>query len=329
MTRLILFVVSLSVASFELTANAQASSTRTEASEARVSPISMSPNTPGIDVTDKMIERWGLQAELSKRQLEAVGVKSGKLDTDRMRTILFDLDFRAKRFIDYVDINIGRSLGEPLRSDIQTSNRPINWNDLAILDDFIADAVTFGGFNTQREDEFRRALQDAASQNESIERSRARIAASRLLGEARNSAARVARGYKIFGDILRRELETRESVRNVGLVMEVRSLTTKQPTISPLTRVTMRCGGEPDLGLLFTQRKRECSELGVCRIESFAEADRIASHATVFDKLSKGGRRYLDGCLIAASMMIDGLEINPELPGKFTLHTSQSGELPP
>ncbi len=290
--------------------------------DAKISPIALSANVPGLEFTAPTINRLATQSELNTKQLESLGlVAGGKLDDAAIRKV-FQMadDFPARRFVDFFDGAFGKPQD---RADAS------NWKAASTLEGFIKDAVLFGGFNADRERDLRAALETAGVPGDEPDQVKARGTAYRMLSEARQASLKTARGYRQLVDLLRRELEGREFVQNIGLVVEVRT-GGKQPTLAPVSLVTMECNpkpGAPAPTLVFTQRKRDCNEQGVCRIESFADiAKGGRDYKVVFDELARNGRTYLDGCQLNTKMLIDGSEVNKRLPGRFTSHTAPSSK---
>jgi len=221
-------------------------------------------------------------------------------------------DSRIRNFIEYFDQGLARS---------QDRAQARNWKSIGLVEPFIEDAVNFGGFDSIREDELRQALSLAATEGDSPEHVQARATSFKLLSDARQAAVKTARGYRQLVDLLRRDLESREQVKNIGLVVEVRTVN-RQPTLSPLSMVSMECASGPrPQKLVFSLRRRTCNDFGVCRVESSADiAKGGVEYQAVFDKLATEGRAYLDGCAILTTMLVDGAEISRKLPGRFTSH---------
>jgi hypothetical protein len=282
----------------------------------------MSANTPGLEISDKAMERLVSQTELSYSQLETLGLRPGKIDEQTIRKLLqldSEDDSVSRRFIDFFDANVGRP------QERAKTAETIDWSMISVLDAFIEDAVTLGGFDKTRADQLRNALKEAARKGDEPAQIRARSTAYVLLSEARQTAVRTARGYRQLVAALKRELEGREFVPNIGMVIEIRT-SAKQPIISPLSFVTMECGQNPRGNsapmLVFDQRRRDCNEFGVCRVESIAEVSKGPEYEVVFQELQKNGRTYLDGCVLHTQLLIDGVEVARQLPGKFTSHTA-------
>ena len=285
--------------------------------DAKISPIALSANVPGIEITQAMINRLAAQSELTIKQLESLGLVAGeKHDAQGIAKIIRSTDdFRARRYIELVDGSFGKVQD---RADVR------NWQSIAKLEPFIQDAVSLGGLDSNRERRLRQTLEAAAVDGDVPEQVEARATAYAMLLDVRQVALKTARGLRQASELLRKELESREFVQNIGLVVELRT-TAKQPTISPLSLVTMQChSAAPAPMLVFSQRKRECNDQGVCRIESIAEVSKGNDYKAVFDTLQRDGRRYLDGCVLNANMMVDGTEIQRTLPGKFMSHTAPS-----
>lgn len=291
---------------------------QSESPDTRISPIAMSANVPGLEITANTINRWSTQTELSSKQVESLGLVQGKLEEKDIRKLLLSADDSpARRYADFFDGIFGKPQD---RADAR------NWKSASTFEVFIKDAVRFGGFDRERERELRDALTVAATAGDGPDQVKARGTAYRLLSEARQAALKTARSYRQLVDLLKRELESREFAQNqnIGLVIEVRT-SAKQPTLSPVSIVTMECGPKSSGSaptLVFAQRKRECNDQGVCRIESIAETNKGREYRAVFEDLWNDGRTYLDGCLLNTKMLIDGVEINRVLPGKFTSHTA-------
>ncbi|MBI3527861.1 MAG: hypothetical protein HY067_07820 [Betaproteobacteria bacterium] len=294
-------------------------SAQSKSEDTTISPISMSANIPGLEISPNTIERWATQAELSLQQVEKMGLRPGYYDEmgiRKLRKIGGDQDLR--RFIEYFDLEFGKTIDNVSLG---------TWERVSTLDAFIEDAVTFGDFDSRREADLRNSLRDAA--NEKIDdetRIKARSVAYRILSDARLAAVRKSRGYRLLADVLKRELEGREFVKNIGMIVEIRT-SAKQPTISPVSLVTMECESSDSANrdlptLVFTQRKRDCNEFGICRVESIAEVSKGPSYKTVFEALQIDGRKYLDGCSLITKMLIDGVEITRTLPGLFISHTA-------
>jgi hypothetical protein len=241
-------------------------------------------------------------------------LEPGKLGEESIHKLL-DLgdDSQSRRFIGFFD----QLFGKPI------DNLPpeIAWSGAASEPAFIQDAVELGEFDSKREEELRTAVMSATYEPDTATRNRFRATAFRLLSEARQSAARRARGYRQLVEVLK--LESREFVQNIGMVIEIRTAA-RQPTISPLSLVTMECRSDSLKGsaptLRFTQRKRECNEFGVCRVESIAEVKDQREYQAVFKQLQSNGRKFLDECSLNTKMLIDGEEITRVLPGLFTSH---------
>jgi hypothetical protein len=286
--------------------------------DVKISPIALSANVPGIEITQATINRLAAQSELTVKQIENLDVVAGKYDTQGIAKMIRSADdFPARRFVEFMDGNFGK---------VQDRAEVRNWQAVAKLEPFIEDAVTLGGLDPSQEQKLRSALEAAAVDGDTPQQVAARGTAYALLSDVRQAALKTARGFRQVSELLRKELESREFVQNIGLVVELRT-TAKQPTISPLFLVTMECDlktAKPAPKLVFSQRKRECNDQGVCRLESIAEVSKGNEYMAVFDALQRNGRSYLDGCMLNANMLVDGTEIQRTLPGKFMSHTAPS-----
>jgi len=295
------------------------------ADEIKISPISMTANDSGLEITSKNIDRWIEQTELSPKQLEALGLKAGILNESLIRN-LFTIgdDIQSRRFIDYFDSAV------QFKSEFVSQQFPQTlfaaateqWQSLLTYDRFLEDAIAIGGFDQGWGVRLRNELIDADKSGDPAVQVRALNKVRAQLYEVRQAAVRRARGYRQLAEILRRELSNREFHPNIAFVVEIRSAS-RQPTIAPLTEVTLECttdSSKTSSTILFTQRKRDCNEYGVCKIESMALVSGEAVTTTLFDKLKTSGRSYLDSCQLKTKMLIDGNEIIRELPGKFTSH---------
>jgi len=290
----------------------------TDFSDPKISPISLSANVPGIEITQVMINRLAAQSELTVKQIENLGVRAGKYDALGIAKILRSVDdFRARRFIDFMDGTFGK---------VQDRAEVRNWQAVAKVEPFIEEVVSLGGLDSDQEKNLRSTLETAAVDGDAPQQVAARSAAYTLLSNVRQTALKTARGFRQVSELLRKELESREFVQNIGLVIELRTAA-KQPTISPLLLIAMQCDSKttaPAPKLVFSQRKRDCNDQGVCRLESIAEVSKGNEYLVVFDALQRNGRSYLDGCVLNASMLIDGTEIQRTLPGKFMSHIPPS-----
>ena len=280
-----------------------------------ISPISLSANVPGLEVSPQLIERLAVRTELSRSEIEDLGLRIGKLREEDVRKLLnLERTSAVSRYVEYFDTAFG---------DSPEQTESIVWQRTAETEDFIADAISLGGFDWNRELYLRKSLKKAAGEGDNPEQIEARMAAYQLFREARRGAVRKARGYRQFVETLGLELDRREFDQNVGMVVDIRT-SVERPTISPLSLVTMRCAEEPGVGtiptLVFHERRRKCDDFGVCRVESVAALDDGPEYEALFMALKFDGRSYLDGCSIITQMLIDGAEVVRELPGKFTSH---------
>jgi hypothetical protein len=285
---------------------------KSDSPDVKVSPIAMSANEPGLELTPAMIDRLATQSELTAKQLESIGLVPGKLDDAAIRNVFrIADDYPSRRFVEFVDGTFSKPQD---RADAK------NWESVSKVEAFIVDAVTLGGFDAQRARQLRETLETAAIAGDLPAQVAARNTAYRLLSEARQTALKTARGYRTVVELLKRELDGREFVQSIGLTLEVRT-NAKQPTLAPVSIVTMECVNRSKVSLVFLQRKRGCTDLGVCRIESSADLKSTESKE-VFVELKKDGRAYLDRCVLNTKMLIDGAEVSRTLPGKFTSHTT-------
>lgn len=289
-----------------------------------ISPISMTANSAGLEITSKILDRWSSQTELTVEQLASLGLVPGKLDEGRYKQVLgSDLERRARNFGEFVDRGVFRFD----RNQFSPSSREFtpSWDFLSSTEDFIADAVYFGNFDAVSEQRLRAALREA-SQEKAPNELGASTTAFKMLSDSRVGAIKFSRGYRQLTELLRRELGAREAVRNIGLVLEVRTKGREQATISPLLRVTTICNKGPKIEILFAQRRRDCNDLGVCRVESVAEVPGNDNYELAYENLAKNGRNFLDQCNLETIMLVDGAEISRLLPGKFTSHTALTAQ---
>ena len=275
-----------------------------------ISPISLSANLPGLKISPQLIERLVLRTDLNRSEVEQLGLRVGELSEQDLRNLLDSEPYLVpQRYIRYFDMRFEDASKQP-GSKV--------WKSVSGLESFIRDAISLGGFDRQEETRLRQSLMKAAKKGDKPEQLEARTKVYQLLLEARMGAVRKARGYRQLVDTLEIELDgRREFDWNIALVVDIRT-NAKRPTISPLSLVTMRCAGEPDAEFVFHERRRECDEFGVCRIEAVAAVDDGPQYKALFRALRYDGRDYLDKCKIITKMLIDGAEVSSELPGKFT-----------
>ena len=312
----------LMAATFFLSLSSQAQNRKVppgaQSSLVSISPISMTANAGGLEVTKATLEKWAAQTELTTDQLESFGVGAGKWDETLLRKVVGSaLERRARTFSEFVDRGVFRL---DRNSTMQASAEfAPSWGFLATSEEFIADAIYFGKFDRDKELRLRAALR-SASQEKGINDLGSSTVAFTLLSDSRIGAIKVSRGYRQLTEILRRELNVQEAVKNIGIVMEVRTKGREQATISPVSRVTLNCATGSKSTLVFSQRRRDCNELGVCRVESLAELTGNSSYESVYNRLSGEGRTFLDQCNLETTMLIDGEEVTRVSPGKFTSH---------
>lgn len=289
--------------------------------ETKISPISMSANSPGFEVTQRTLDRWVAQTDLSYKQLDTLGIRTGVLDEAAVRRLLdSEVEFRARGFVDFVD-NVLRGERGSL-SRVNNDNLTIPWSTLNSIEPFLRDAVQFGGFDTKQETRFREAITSAALLPKEGGNFESAAIATKMILDARQGASRLARGYRQLVDLIRKELEGREASASVVFVFEV-STSTRQPTLAPIVQVTLRCGPSDPIVLVFDQKKRECNDSGICKVEATASVSKGSGYRSVYDSLKSDGRKYLDKCTLDTIVFVDGVEIIRPLPGRFTSITGQ------
>jgi len=296
-----------------------------------ISPISMTANTPGIDVTSMKIENWSVQTELTPKQLEGLGLELGIMN-DSMINKLSALgdDGQSRKLIDFLDSMIQFRSERSSQSNAtfdQPSHEP--WRTLSkasTVYNFIQESVIIGRFDNTWESNLRNSLADAALDGNADPQVAARNIVRAKLFEARQSAVRRARSYRQLADIIRREAENRELVKNIAMVVEI-SAGPKQPTISPRSEVTFECTSEPSTKkpstLIFMQRKRDCKESNVCSIESIAKVSMGEDYEYIYNKLKSFGSAYLDTCNLMTRMLIDSTDVTRDIPGNFASYVGK------
>ena len=274
--------------------------------EPTVSPISMSAAKPGIEVTQAVIDRWALQTDLQSTHFKLLDVAPATISERDLRTLLESpVDLRAQRFVDLADRHI-------LRADRSTwgteSGRALM---LALSNEslFIKDIVDFGGLDPKQTEALLAKMQTGDLESSAY--------FTKVVADARQGAVRFSRGYRQLTEILRKELDGRDMSASITLVVDIRA-PGRQPTISPLTHVTMKCGRQGAPVLVLDQKRRDCNDFGVCRIESSAPITKGGEYQQVYDNLATPGRSYLDSCTLGTTMLVDGLEVVRNLPGKYT-----------
>lgn len=285
------------------------------AAETFISPISLSANVPGLTISPKLIEQLIVRTGLSRSELELLRLQPRKLDEEDVQRLLeSEREFTLSRFVRFFDIRF-RGSSEQEKSSV--------WRSVGRVKGFISDAISLGGLDQERKDILRDSLKKAAKKGDDQEQIEARVTAHQLLREARDVAVRRARGYRQLIDALGLKLGRRDLEQNIGMILEVRT-SAQRPTISPLSRVTIECAKWSDTGmipkLVFRERRRECGDFGVCRVESIATLGDGPGFIALFKALKDNGRRLLDGCSITTEMLIDGEEVEKTLPGRFTSH---------
>ena len=285
----------------------------------RISPIEMTANAPGIEISGKTIDRWVSDTGISSKELSALGLQAGKLGPSEIaesRAAVETADAQGRAFVEFVDQEFGKS-AEKVKARV--------WSWAHGADSFAEEISEMGRFEGSRKKELRRLFDDAATAADAEVQSTARFNAHRLVSEARQSAVQRARGYRLLAEALDRESGGLDAVENIGMIIEIGS-SEKQPTISPVSRVGMDCKSSvfqtypaPE-SLVFTRRKLDCNDSGVCRVESIAEVTKGPEYEDVYKKLKTDGRNYLDDCLLRIQVFVDGEEVTTTLPGLFTSH---------
>ena len=292
------------------------------AGDITVSPISLSANTPGVEVTQKTLERWSAQTELSLEQMAQLDLKPGIMDEALINKLtVIGEDAQSKKFVDFIDsmVQFRNDRTQQTAGPDLSSSEP--WRTLLTVDQFYKDVAAIGGFDDQWVNELRTTLTTASKSGAANAQVSARNLARVKLFEARQRAVKRAKSYRHLADLIRRETEGREVTKNIAMVVEVRS-GARQPTIATRSEVTMECEADKSREkaptLQFVQRKRECNDAGVCKVESIADISKGADYEYVYSNLMTGGRAYLDTCKIKTRMFIDGENVDRSLPGNFT-----------
>lgn len=295
----------------------------------KLSPTSLSAVQSGLTVTEATIRRWIAATELSEEQLKMFGFGIGTLGEEKLRAFIeTSEDRQARRFIEHYDSFAASTLIQRDVSSSRVDKFPKGWGDSFAwqelsLRPFVDDAVELGRFTTEGRAQLSEALRIASQASDSLDTVRARATASRMLDEARRAGVKRARGYKLLVDAVKKEMEGRDFVQSIALVVEVGS-GDRQPTIAPLTISNLLCTGGPQGELVFTQRQRDCSDRGVCKVDSVASVLDNPSYKAVFKALEgEGGRKYLDSCKLKTTMLIDGVEIERTISGRFISHSPQ------
>lgn len=278
-----------------------------------ISPISLSANQPGMELSKPFIELLVVRTELSITELEMLGIRVGKLSEEDVQKMLELIRLSGNnQYIRYFDMRFGVS------SEI---SQPEIWRHISQIEPFISDAISLGNFDGPKETRLRRLITTAAEDGKDPGQASARSEAYQLFLEARKSADRKARAYQKLSQLLDFELENRVFNKNVGMVVDIRA-NVKRPTISPLSLVTIRCDKKSSPEWVFREHKRVCDDLGICRVESIATLEHNPDILALFEDLKSHGRIYLDRCNIITKMLIDGTEVVRTLPGKFTSTSS-------
>ena len=197
----------LMAATFFLSLSSQAQNRKVppgaQSSLVSISPISMTANAGGLEVTKATLEKWAAQTELTTDQLESFGVGAGKWDETLLRKVVGSaLERRARTFSEFVDRGVFRL---DRNSTMQASAEfAPSWGFLATSEEFIADAIYFGKFDRDKELRLRAALR-SASQEKGINDLGSSTVAFTLLSDSRIGAIKVSRGYRQLTEILRRE----------------------------------------------------------------------------------------------------------------------------
>lgn len=280
--------------------------------EVWISPVSLTANEPGLELSEAFIELLVVRSELTYPELEKLGIRPGMLPESAVRTLLESLsDFNTSRYIRFFDATFGET------SDLSLPNNV--WQRISEFDSFISDAIVLGDLDEKKEGLLRRSLEIAGKGEGTTEIFSARSQAFRLLLDARTNASRKARAYRKLSQALDLELSKRVFEQSIGMVVDIRTKA-KRSTISPVSLVRIQCNDKekPSLNLIFRERKRECDELGTCRVESISTLRDNQDALHLFNRLRESGRNYLDQCTMTTKMLIDGSEVEKMLPGKFT-----------
>jgi hypothetical protein len=285
--------------------------------DVRLSPAHLAVVQPNLVVTEAMLRRLVAVTELTEEQLKRFGFGVGTLSANQLKEIVEASEDRTARvFVEYFDAMSGRNLG-PVVTSAKSVSLPLTvWRDFND-EAFIADAVELAQFGASQKTQLVQALRAAVQDTESADRVRAQSTAMKMLEESRRGAIRRARGYKLLVDEVKKEMDTRDFIKGIGLAVEI-GAGERQPTIAPLTLAKLSCKGSPDADLVFTQRLKDCGTRGVCRVESIASVGDKKSYGEVFRSLEgEKGRTYLDGCTLSTTMLIDGSEVVRTTSGRF------------
>ena len=236
-----------------------------------ISPISLSANAAGLEISPQLFEHLVAVTNLSRLELKELGLGPPRTgvsfmlwEDDVQKLLNLDRNADFQRYVDYFDKSFG---------DYSGGVEDSTWRSTAAFEGFILDAISFGGFDQEGEISLRKSLKEAAEEGKGPEQIIARATAHQLLLEARRGAVRKARGYRQLAQALERELNEGDLQQNVELVVDI-GTSARRPTISPLSFVTMRCAKEPGNRVkstfVFYERRRACDDFGVCRVESLA-----------------------------------------------------------
>lgn len=280
-----------------------------------ISPVSLSANVPGLKITQKLFERLLVRTELTTLELNNFGIKVGDLDENDLKNVLEWEQESPTQFIRFFDDFVGDA----------NNVSSVDWAWLATIGGFINDSVLYGGLDSSKEAALRESLKNAKKPGDNSKQIEARSRAHQLLQEVRHTIVRTARGHRRLIDELSGNFKEREIVRNIGLIVELRTKA-KRPMYSPLMHVDMHCkeklSGEINTSeLIFYERGQKCDKFGICRVEFSSTVSEGLQDEILFNKLAgPDGRKFLDSCFIKTQMLIDGVEVSRKLPGKFTSH---------
>jgi len=295
----------------------------------RLSPASLSAVHPGLTVTEATIRRFIAATELSEEQLRKFGFGIGSLDEEKLRAFIeTSEDRQARRFIEYYDLYVGNTATTRALNAFSAEKFPkqlgeaFGWKELNFKP-FVDDAVELGQFESGKRAELVEALKIATGNSDSPDTVRARATASRMLDESRRAAVKRARGYKLLTDAVKKEMEGRDFLQSIALVVEVGS-GDHQPTIAPLSFANLQCTSGPQGEIVFTQRQKDCNERGICKVDAAASIADKPNALAIFKALEgEGGRKYLDGCRLKTTMLIDGAEVEQTTSGRFVSNHPQ------